>query len=94
MGQVSRRVPACAPWWQAYVIPQPMAASCSGPGASRVEIPFPWHTPRQCGFLIKLRYACSLQTTVGGSDAREWTRDGWIVRRPNGTYTGTMLGTI
>ena len=61
----------------------------------KAEIPIPWRTTDKLRVQIVYRYALQLQTPIGGV-RREGvdTADGWIVRRPNGTYTGTMVGTL
>lgn len=79
----------------AYAIPQPLGALVLG--ARRVEAPIglPWRTTDKVRVQITYRYALQLQTPIGGV-RREGldTADGWLVRRANGTYTGTMVGTI
>jgi hypothetical protein len=92
---VSAALPACPLVSSAYVIPQAMCDFVLGPRRVKVDIPFSWRTTDKMRVQIHYKYALQLQAPIGAVRREGWdVADGWIVRRPNGTYTGTMLGQI
>jgi hypothetical protein len=92
---VAATLPACPLVASAYTVPQPMCGFLIGPRRVKVEIAVPWPTTEKLRVKIVYRYALQLQTPIGGV-TREGIdeADGWVVRRPNGSYVGTMEGSV
>jgi hypothetical protein len=90
---VSASLPGCPLVSSAYTIPPPLCAFVIGSRRVTVPIPIPWRTTDKLWVAIRYDYALRLRTPIGevrreGQDAAY----GWLVRRPNGSYVGTMVG--
>ncbi len=92
---VAATLPACPLVASAYTVPQSMCGFLIGPRRVKVEIAVPWRTTEKLRVKIVYRYALELQTPIGGVK-REGVdeADGWVVRRPDGSYVGTMEGSV
>lgn len=92
---VAATFPACPLVASAYTVPQPMCGFILGPRRLDAPLAYSWRTTEKLRVKIVYRYALELQTPIGGVK-REGVdeADGWVVRRPNGSYAGTMEGRV
>lgn len=92
---VAATLPACPLVASAYNVPQPMCGFLLGPRRVKVEIPVPWRTTEKLRVKIVYRYALELQTPIGGVKREGIDEaDGWVVRRPKGSWAGTMEASV
>ena len=92
---VAATLPACPLVASGYSVPAPLCGFILGSRRLDAPLAFSWRTTEKLRVKIVYRYALELQTPIGGVEREGIDEaDGWIVRRPNGSYVGTMEASV